>query len=713
MRACLAAALALLLLPPPASAQTTRPVAPRDTFALDPITVTATRRDVRLLDVPAAITVVSAERLRTGAAGLDAALVHVPGVLAQSRSGFSDIRLTIRGFGARGAGDRSNAGTSRGIRVLVDGFPETEPDGRTAFDLVDLALAERVEVVRSNASALYGNAAGGLVSVSTVPAFSRAFVRASGVAGGFGLHGASAEAGTVLGSGKAFAAVTRTTFDGWRACSEAERTFVRVGYAGAAGPRTGLDVSLVGADVRYRIPGPLTQAAFVADPRQANATYAQRQERRYNRQLRLGARLTQQLPGGGTLASSAYVNPKVLQRSERGTFRDFTRIHVGGATTLVQPVHRVEGLSFVAGADAQGQDGAILFYNLTPATAAQPVTGRGTLRTNKGEGAFSGGAYAQAEYETGRAAFALGGRFDAVTYDYRDFILPRLDDRRTFRHLTPKASARYRLSRSTSLYAALGGGIEVPAGNETDPAGTFGQDTVTALNPLLDPMRSTTLEAGFKAARVFEGGPVAAATFDAALYGIGIRDELIPYRGGRFYFNAGRTRRVGLEAGGVLALRGGLAFEGALTLSRNEYLRYAIDSVHYGRPGRSADLRGNAVAGIPEAIYSAGVRWAPPAARGLFAELDVQGLGDYWADDANHVRVPGYARLDVSVGLGRPVVVAPGVQLQGRVGIENVLDRRYAASAFVNPDVVGGQPVYLEPGLPRHATMTLSFTLGR
>ena len=48
---------------------------------------------------------------------------RIPGVIAQSRYGTSDVRLIIRGFGARGAGDRSNSGTSRGIRVLLDGFP--------------------------------------------------------------------------------------------------------------------------------------------------------------------------------------------------------------------------------------------------------------------------------------------------------------------------------------------------------------------------------------------------------------------------------------------------------------------------------------------------------------------------------------------------------------------------------------------------------------
>lgn len=127
---------------------------------------------------------------------LDEVLHAVPGVFAQSRYGTSDVRLVIRGFGARGAGDRSNAGTSRGIRVLLDGIPETEPDGRTSFDLIDLAAAQKVEVVRSNASALYGNAAGGVLDITTVGYADRPFARASQMAGSFGLLRTVLEAGT-------------------------------------------------------------------------------------------------------------------------------------------------------------------------------------------------------------------------------------------------------------------------------------------------------------------------------------------------------------------------------------------------------------------------------------------------------------------------------------------------------------------------------------
>ncbi|MEO7712054.1 MAG: Plug domain-containing protein, partial [Gemmatimonadaceae bacterium] len=99
---------------------------------LPPLSVTASRTPVSIFDVPLAVTLIGVDVLRSRrGVGLDEALVLVPGVLAQSRSGGSDVRISIRGFGSRGAGDRSNAGTTRGVRILIDGIPETEPDGRT------------------------------------------------------------------------------------------------------------------------------------------------------------------------------------------------------------------------------------------------------------------------------------------------------------------------------------------------------------------------------------------------------------------------------------------------------------------------------------------------------------------------------------------------------------------------------------------------------
>src|SRR2546426_10498981 len=75
--------------------------------------------------------------------GLDEALATVPGVYAANRYNFSlDQRISIRGFGAR------SAFAVRGIKVLLDGIPQTLPDGQGQLTNVELGAVDRIEVLR-------------------------------------------------------------------------------------------------------------------------------------------------------------------------------------------------------------------------------------------------------------------------------------------------------------------------------------------------------------------------------------------------------------------------------------------------------------------------------------------------------------------------------------------------------------------------------------
>ena len=77
------------------------------------------------------------------------------------------------------------------------------------------------------------------------------------------------------------------------------------------------------------------------------------------------------------------------------------------------------------------------------------------------------------------------------------------------------------------------------------------------------------------------------------------------------------------------------------------------------------------------------------------------------------MRVPGYVLWSAGVALRRPVRVRGGLSLRASLRVENLLDERYVASAILNPDVVDGEPLAFEPGLPRHAVATISLGWGR
>lgn len=681
-------------------------------YQLEQVTVTATRYAENILEVPYAISILLKEQIQnTKGYGLDEVLSSVPGVLAQSRAGNQDIRLVIRGFGARGAGDRSNSGTSRGVRIMLNGIPETEPDGRTSFDNIDLSLADNIEVIRSNSSALWGNASGGVVNVSTVSDFSNSFLQVGSTYGSFGLKKYILKAGTILGNGRLSIGVSNITFDGWRERSGSKRTVVDINLVSKLSEMTKLGIFLTGAGNLFHIPGPLTQAQFDADPKQSNTTYKQRDERRYNRLGRAGIALEHDINEIHGFSSMVFVNPKYLQRSERGTFRDFTRYHFGGNILYRNSLKLHNNIvnKLVIGADEAYQDGAILFYSLSL------TNGRGNiLRDNKREGANTFGAFIQDEIRFGESfSLLVGGRYDNITYYSESFINPTLGlQKKSFEKFTPKAGLTYMFSKTHSVYFNLGGGVEVPAGNETDPAGTFGQDTVYLINPLLEPIESTTLELGTKQILYISDNTFfKSLSYDLALYYIIINNDIIPYRGGRFYFTAGKTNRMGAEAGLNLQFDGGLTLQGTLTLSNNKYEDYKVDSVHYGVPGSFANYKDNKIAGIPDMFYYASLNYAPDFLNGVYIGLSLNGMGSYFVDDANKIEVPSYSILNAILGVKNFINLSDHFSLSGFISVNNLADKKYVASAFINPDIVGGVPVYLEPGLPRNITVSVSLSI--
>ncbi len=683
-------------------------------YQVQQVIISATRYPEQLFELPYSASVLKGRDLEnTKSYGLDEVLTNVPGVLAQSRYGNQDVRIVIRGFGARGAGDKSNAGTSRGIRVMVDGIPETEPDGRTSYDLVDLSSAASVEVIRSNASALWGNAAGGVISISTVPEIIANFSSAEYIFGSYGYNKAVARAGVNFSSGKIVMSLSNSNYDGWRDHSSSTRTFFNLSAISNLSETTRLGVFLAATTNTFHVPGPLTQLQFDTNPKQANPDYAKQDERRYNRLGRIGVTLDAEIVRGNSVSAMAFVNPKYLQRSERNSFRDFTRYHIGGNFMFHNEMTLTSEIKskLVIGVDEAYQDGAILFYNLSA------VNGRGnTLSQNKSEGANTLGSFFQEELLFNeKLSLIVGGRYDKIKYGTEQYAPDASGiglTEKTFRKFTPKAGVTYRLTPTFSLFASIGGGVEVPAGNEIDPAGTFGADKYFQINPIIEPIVSTTYEAGTKHLIEYSGNSfLQALNYEVAFYAISVKNDIVPYDNGGFYFTAGKTSRMGVEIGLDAYLNYGLTFQTAMTFSANKYIDYIVDSVYYTNPGKFADYKDNKVAGTPSTFYKASLKYAPEMAKSIFVSLSMNGIGQYYADAANKYSVPSFNILNLTFGMNRAYGLNEHLSIKGFLAVNNLTDKLYAASAFVNPKLTSdGVPVFLEAGLPR--TFSLSVSLG-
>jgi iron complex outermembrane recepter protein len=728
MKRIILCVVACLLLPILLFAQTqikkTKQQSRKDTLVhqVGLVTVTATRQQETNLEVPLAVTVVPKEQFANNRGyGLDEALSLVPGALVQSRSGNQDVRVTIRGFGARGAGQRSNAGTSRGVRFYMDGIPETEPDGRTAFDLIDLSGASSIEVIRSNASALWGNASGGIVNISTIPTEDYAFVNAQNSIGSFGFSKQSIQASSPLGNGgKIYTSINNTNFAGWRDQSNSTLFQFNTGIVTKLGERTKLNVFLIGASNLFRIPGPLTQSQFDSMPTQAQTLtgyqFNIRDERRFNRIGRIGTTFEHQFEDGGTVSAVGFIQSKFLQRSERGQFRDFNRYHVGGNVVYRKNIVLSDDirLQVLGGVDNQYQDGAIQFYKLTDGNRGD------SLRTNKREGANNFGAFLQTELNISNTLTAMvGARLDRISYYNEDFAagvrLSNKSETKVWQQVTPKFGLNYRLSSTMSVYANVGGGVEVPAGNEVDPVNTPNSPLITTglVNSALNnPIRSFTYEVGSKAIiDVDQYGILRDFSYDIAFYNVSVTNDLVPYQGGVFYLPVGESRRLGAEIGTALRFDYGLTLFATATISRNTYANYRVDSIYTKSTfdsslvGKSADFSNNKMAGVPDVFATARLRWNPTFFRQAFIEWEYRMVGSYFADDANKVNVTSYNVMDANIGIDQPLF--DNLSFRAMARINNIADQKYMASVWINPDRISGQPAFIEPGLPRNYAVNI------
>jgi iron complex outermembrane receptor protein len=198
--------------------------------------------------------------------------------------------------------------------------------------------------------------------------------------------------------------------------------------------------------------------------------------------------------------------------------------------------------------------------------------------------------------------------------------------------------------------------------------------------------------------------------YDLALYNTEVKNEIVPYQGGRFYFTAGRARRSGAELGASLQSSSGLGAHSALTLNRHRYVTYVVDSVHYGVPGATADYSGNKVVGVPDVMLGGELFYQPTLLPGARLEVGARHTGSYFADDANSVVIPSQTVFDGGVSIA--YTLRDGASLRARVAVDNLTDKRYVASAFLNPDRnSAGEAVAFEPGLPR--TVVVSFSITR
>ena len=163
--------------------------------ALGAVTVTATRREASLQEVPVAVSVVQGEQLERDNRNSVASIVQqVPTLNYRAGASNKDTSLFIRGVGTIS----TSPGVEPTVATVVDGVVFGRP-GQSTLDLLDL---ERIEVLRGPQGTLFGkNASAGVLNVvsKSIPEQTQGYVDYSHFGGGnenrlrFGLGGPLSE----------------------------------------------------------------------------------------------------------------------------------------------------------------------------------------------------------------------------------------------------------------------------------------------------------------------------------------------------------------------------------------------------------------------------------------------------------------------------------------------------------------------------------------
>src|SRR5216117_3322662 len=288
---------------------------PADTakpYPLPPLTVSVTRTELPLTKVPLSVHTVDRAQISRARPtwGLDEALASVPGVFVANRYNFSqDQRISIRGFGAR------SAFAVRGIKVIMDGIPQTLPDGQGQLTNLELTTADHIEVLRGSSSALFGNASGGVISIWSDPAAPRQFEQEIRLTGGtFDRHDLNVlnpYAGRMwykwetssqfrAGSGSGLVTLSQLAFNGERQHSRADMRNVngRFHFPLAADWSLAV-VADYGNDPRADNPGALTAAELAKNADSAAALNITQRAGKDVSQAQGGATLRHEFASGG------------------------------------------------------------------------------------------------------------------------------------------------------------------------------------------------------------------------------------------------------------------------------------------------------------------------------------------------------------------------------------------------------------------------------
>jgi iron complex outermembrane receptor protein len=623
------------------------------------------------------------------------AIHGLPGLQLSDRQNYAvGERITNRGFGAR-----TQFGV-RGVKIIEDIIPATFADGQSATESIDPESIVFAELLQGPGSAMYGNAAGGVLLLRGDPAMRGGYssqMAALGARATFGSYGFEREGVSLFARPTELVTMSgnysHLTSDGYRAHSAAKTT--RGDLRGFLPIASDDDIQIDGRYTEFHAlsPGALTQAEYDTNARIAAASSIKANAGKDGHQNQIAA-LWDHRMSAMDLRISSYIIGRTLTNPIVGKIIGLARTAGGVDLTLAPRREASEAASLLwnLGASlAMQNDDRTSYANLSG------VRGDINLDQNENVTTIAGfGALTWTPLTDLSAMAAL--RYDRALFSVTDHYITGKDPDdsgdRTMDALSPSLGVIWRFTDSFHLFGNVSTSFETPTtselSNQASGAGGF--------NPDLDPQRAVGVEAGVR------GSLLDDVRVSLTGYRTDIRDELIAFEvpgapGRSYYRNAGTARHQGVEASLAAIVLDSLQLSAAFSAIDARYREYAPAGASYA---------GNKVPGIASTLLDITADLHAPL--GFHASVTWMAVGRSFADDANAVVAPGYSIVNLSLeNSALRLGDVWGASLAIAAGIENLLDTKYISSVVVN----AAANRYFEPGPGRSYWLTARLALDR
>lgn len=656
----------------------------KDTTSLAEIVIKAAPIQVSLQNSASSVAVIQRTDLdKSDGIILTSVLNKIPGINMQQGS-LNTNRISIRGIGAR-----SQYGTSR-IKAYFEDIPLTNGEGDTTIEDIDLETIGGIEISKGPNNTSFGSGLGGVIHLfARETSEKETFAKSVTTYGSYGLIKQSLGAGYSDANSNLFSNYTHLQSDGFRANSAYDRKSVNVHAKQKLGVKGSLSFLGIFTRLKAFIPSSINENDFRNHPEKAASTWAAAQGyESYDKSL-LGIGYQHLFSDKWSFKSSVFSNFKKAYEPRPFNILDEKTNGLGFRSSLNYKA-RLFSLPFEASVGTEilaEQYRFSLFENLY---VSQP-----------GQGSIAGAEFSKMKQNRNYSNYFLevnielvknlhlesGLALNTTKYTLEDVFLEngkQLEQGYTFGKVwSPRVGMSYQLSGEKNIFGSISKGFSVPLVAETlTPEGQINTD--------LKPEVGLNYELGFKGHWL-----KSKLHTEVVFYSTQISNLLVARRTADDQFvgiNAGESSHRGIEFAFNYALLKTTNFEIStyFSASLNDFkFKDFVDS--------GIDYSGNRLTGVPNQQWNAGIDLK--TASGFSFNSSFTSMGKIPMNDSNTKYSESYSLLDIKAAYSFTLLKVLKATVSS--GINNVLDRKYAASILPNATAFGNAaPRYYYPGSP-------------